>query len=65
GGRSITEMNAAKQKLTPAEERVLVDFALESADRGFPLTHRSIENYANNILESKYGEGYEPVGEKW
>jgi hypothetical protein len=32
GGISMSAFNAGKQKLTPAEERVLVDFALESAD---------------------------------
>ena len=36
---NIDEVNATKQKLTVAEECVLVDFILKSADREFPLTH--------------------------
>lgn len=30
--QSIAEFNATKQRLTPAEEKVIVDFAIESAD---------------------------------
>ena len=37
--RNIDEVNATKQKLTVAEECVLVHFILKSADCGFPLTH--------------------------
>lgn len=32
GGVSMSAFNAGKQRLTPAEERVVVDFCLESAD---------------------------------
>ena len=42
GGVSMSAFNAGKQRLTPAEERVVVDFCLESADRGFPLTHDNV-----------------------
>src|SRR3979411_665354 len=38
GGISMSAFNASKQRLTPPEERIVVDFCLESADRGFPLT---------------------------
>ena len=37
--RNIDEVNATKQKPTVAEEHILVDFILKSADHGFPLTH--------------------------
>src|SRR5438876_2434812 len=39
GGVSMSAFHASAQKLTPVEERVVIDFALESADRGFPLSH--------------------------
>ncbi|PPR02738.1 hypothetical protein CVT26_009449 [Gymnopilus dilepis] len=64
-GPSILEFNAKKQKLTPAEEKVLVKFLLESAAIGFPLTHRQIERHANAILESKQGTNCEKVGKQW
>jgi hypothetical protein len=35
----MSSFNATKQKLTTAEEQVIVDFAAQSADRGIPLTH--------------------------
>jgi hypothetical protein len=65
GKRSIDEANAMKQKLTVAEEHVLADFILKSADRGFPLTHRLIERYANAILQKRIGPTYQPVGKNW
>jgi hypothetical protein len=33
GGQGITEMNVKKQRLTPKEERVVIDHILMSADR--------------------------------
>ncbi|KAH7917906.1 hypothetical protein BV22DRAFT_992342, partial [Leucogyrophana mollusca] len=65
GGTSISEFNATKQKLTPAEEQVLVDFLVESADRGFSLDNTGIEQEANEILKSPQGIGYESVGHNW
>jgi hypothetical protein len=65
GEQSMSTFNAGKQKLTPAEESVVVDFVMESADRGFPLTHRNIELQANTILRSRSGDEAEPVGPSW
>lgn len=56
GGRSMAEFNASKQKLSPKEERVLVDHVLASADRGFPMSHAAIVAHANSILKSRGGE---------
>ncbi|KAJ7131462.1 hypothetical protein C8R44DRAFT_595580, partial [Mycena epipterygia] len=53
GGASIRDFNAMKQNLTPAEERVLVDHILISADRGFPMTHQSVTSHANSIIKSR------------
>jgi len=55
-GKSMLEFNAGKQKLTPAEEKVLVQFIVESAGQGFPLTHQQIKHYANAALMSKISE---------
>ena len=64
-GQSLLEFNASKQKLTPAEEDVLVKFMLESANHGFPLGHCEIKQNANAILLSKQGPNYEGVGKRW
>ena len=49
--RSITEFAQICQRLFPAEERVLVDLAVNSADSGFLLTHELLASYANSILK--------------
>lgn len=64
GGRSMSAFNASKQKLTHPEERVLVDFILESADCGLPLSHKNIQNHANAIIAGRDVPG-DPVGEAW
>ena len=60
----MSAFNASKRKLTYAEERVLVEFILESSDRGTPLGHKSIEEHANAILAGREQPG-EPVGDSW
>src|SRR4051794_6777699 len=53
GAISMSAFNALKQKITPAAEQVLVNYILESADRGLPTTHASIASMANKLLESR------------
>lgn len=64
GKRSQSEYAATRQKLTVAEERVLEEFIIESADRGLPLNRDTIVIYANLILQAR--EGVEAkVGVQW
>ena len=65
GGRSTREAHEDQQKLTPSEEIVIVDFVKQSADRGFPLTLRDIEQYANLVRKNRLGPNCVPVGESW
>jgi len=65
GGISMSAFNASKQRLTPAEERIVVDFCLESADRGFPLTIANIYKSADNILTARLGDDHLPLGHNW
>jgi hypothetical protein len=65
GGVSMSAFNAGKQRLTPAEERVVVDFCLESADRGFPLTHDNVYKCADNILSARLGSEHDTLGLNW
>jgi len=53
GGRSIGDVHKDQQKLTSAEEALLVDFINQSADRGFPQTRRNIIQYANLIHRNR------------
>ncbi|KAJ7126213.1 hypothetical protein C8R44DRAFT_578658, partial [Mycena epipterygia] len=65
GGRSIWEANEDKQKLTMRQEWSFVQFILESAERGFPLKHAQIVQYANAVLQATLGADCEGVGVKW
>lgn len=64
GKRTQAEYAASRQKLTVAQERVLVEFIKESADRGFPLNHESIIMYGNAILQATQGLDAE-LGRQW
>jgi hypothetical protein len=65
GRQSLREAHEKLQKVTPAEEAVIVQFALESADRGFPISLRNLEQYANLVRKAWLGPNCEPVGESW
>lgn len=56
---------AMRQKLTPAEENTLVEYALACSDCGFPITHSQLATFANDILEAYIGPDYELVGKNW
>ena len=51
GGQSISAFNASKQKLSIAEEHVLVDWILESSDRAMAPEGPNIETHANAIID--------------
>jgi len=63
--RALMLLIKKKQKLLKPEEDILADFILNSANRGFPFTHRAVESYANSILAKRIGHNYTPVGKKW
>lgn len=65
GKRSMSAFNQTKQKLSPAQEKVLVDCLIESAERGFPFTHRKIEEYADELIRQMQGPDAQGVGEQW
>lgn len=52
GMQSISQFNTTKQHLSVAEEQVLEDLVLLSADRGCPLTLQDITNHANLLLKA-------------
>ena len=62
GGRSTIEAHQALQRLTPAEEAILVDFLNESEERGLP---QSLTQYANLIRRGRLGADCGEVGDFW
>ena len=67
GHRSIREFNAGKRWLTDAEEETVVDFAIDMALRGFPLSHRRLKEHVDAICKGKHGEQFSDtgVGKEW
>jgi len=65
GGHSIGEANQEKQKLTVVQEWTLVQFILEAAERGFPLSHTQIIQHADAVRQATLGADCEGVGVKW
>ena len=51
GWVSMSAFNGGKQRLTPAEECVLVDFSLESADQGF---HSHMPTFTRQLMTSSH-----------
>ena len=64
-GQSISEFNATKQKLSPAEEEVLVVSILEASCHGFPPTHHQIAMEADSIQSARPNGSFQPVGKQW
>jgi hypothetical protein len=58
GLRTHAEAHVDQQKLSPAEEEVLVKWAKVLGRRGVPLTHSTLTTYAAEILGK-------PIGESW
>lgn len=48
--RTQSEFNAAKSWLTAEETEVVINYAIECGDRGFPLSHRCLREHVNEIL---------------
>jgi len=63
--RPLSEFNASKQKLTPAEEDVLVEAIILASRQGIPCTHGDIREEADAILQSRLGRQSEKVGKRW
>jgi hypothetical protein len=64
-GKSMLDFNAKKQKLTPMEEHILVEFILESANHGFSMENPKIKMTANAVLLSRLGMDCEMVRKSW
>lgn len=62
---STTEAHEDQQNLTAAEEAVLVDFLMQSADRGFPQSRRNITQYANLIRDNRLEKDCMQIGDTW
>ncbi|TFK23858.1 hypothetical protein FA15DRAFT_547941, partial [Coprinopsis marcescibilis] len=53
--------------LLPEEEDIIISHIIQSADQGFPLTHRRLKEDVDRILQGRLGDEFpeEGVGKKW
>jgi hypothetical protein len=67
GGKSKAESNADKGWLLPSEVTQVVDYAVEIANRGFPLSHCRLAEHVNEICKARLGPAFpaEGVGKNW
>ena len=56
GGTSLTDHNGKKSRLTYDEQQVIVEYALEVARRGFPLSPKRLREHAEKILWARLGD---------
>jgi hypothetical protein len=61
GTRSKRDSSAGTQRLTPSEEKVLVQKVLELDHRGIPVRLNTLREFASSITEAR---GAPPVGSK-
>lgn len=62
GQRSIYEFNASKRWLTPEQENIVIDYAISMARRGWPLTHRRLQEHVEEIARAYYGDQFPESG---
>lgn len=44
------------------EMEVVIDYAIECGDRGFPLSHRHLQEHVNEILQARLGDKFPKGG---
>ena len=65
GRPSKIDAAAARQKIHPCEEEVLVAYLKETSRRGFPDTRRRCVRHANEILRARTGDPSDRVSRSW
>ena len=67
GKESLLSFNARKKWLTADEEEEVIDFAINSALRGFPLNHQRLREHVNRICRGRNAPGFPEsgVGKEW
>ena len=62
GGVTRTESNGKKAWLTKEEGHIIVQFTIEVARRGFPLSPKRLREHAEHILSARLGKRFPEAG---
>jgi hypothetical protein len=67
GGIRISMFNTNKSWLLPVEIDTVIEYAIEIAARGFPLTHKLFKEHVDEICHVRLGDKFpsEGVGKNW
>lgn len=67
GGQSQTEASRTREWLIPEETEIVVNLLKQSADQGFPFTHRRLKEVVDKILRARLGDAFpeDGVGKRW
>jgi hypothetical protein len=67
GGVTLTQSNQQKSWLTPEEEKNIVNFTIEIAQCGFPLSPRRMREHCEAILRHRLGDKFPEggLGKDW
>jgi len=67
GGINLTQSNGKKSWLTEEEHETMVQFAIEMAQRGFPLSPRRLKEHSEAILQHRLGKDFPDggLGKDW
>ncbi|EUC55805.1 DDE superfamily endonuclease, partial [Rhizoctonia solani AG-3 Rhs1AP] len=64
GLQSIQDFNSSKSLLNQTEEDHVVEYLVQAAAQGFPLTHQLLEELVNSIIQ-KHIPNWEGIGKRW
>jgi hypothetical protein len=65
GVPSQAESNSKKSLLMDDEAQVLITYALNLADQGWPLSEKRLKEHAASILQARLGDGFKGMGKNW
>jgi hypothetical protein len=67
GGQSTHEVHKEQKWLTDPEEHVVINYAIECANRGFPLSHRRLKEHVDEIAGARHSNKFPAngVGCQW
>jgi hypothetical protein len=67
GGTTKSQSNAEKSSLLNIEANLVVDYAIATTTRGFPLSHKRLREHVNVILRARLGDQFpsDGVGKRW
>jgi hypothetical protein len=62
GGGTLTQSNQQKSWLTAEEAENIINFAIEIAQRGFPLSPRRLKEHCEAVLQHRLGKNFPEGG---